>query len=95
MKTKLPLAPKHLSRECKRLWVAVLNDWQVEDFAGLAILQVGLEARDRAAKCRKQIDREGEVLTDRFGQKKPHPLLAAERDSRSAFLTAIKSLNME
>jgi len=87
--------PTTLSDPSKALWAAVLKDWSIDDAAHLKILEQGLLALDRAESCRRQIDEDGETLTDRFGQKKPHPLLAAERDSRAAFLAGMKSLGLD
>jgi hypothetical protein len=61
----------------------------------LALLRTTLEAHQRTRHCREAIDRDGEALADRFGQLKPHPLLAAERDARSAFLAGMKALNLD
>lgn len=87
--------PETLSDASKSLWGKILEEWAIEDPASLKTLEVGLLALDRAEKCRNRIDKDGEVVKDRFGQDKPHPLLASERDSRSQFLLAIKQLNLE
>lgn len=93
---KIPKSPESLSLDGKALWTRILTDWPgIEDAAHLAILHAGIEAWERAARCRRQIDEDGEVVLDRFDQRKPHPLLAAERDSRSQFLTAIKTLGLD
>ena len=88
-------SPKHLSKEAKRIWRGVLAEYLLDDIAGLRILQAALEARDRAAAARKQIDLEGMTFKDKFEQVKPHPLLACERDSRAAFLAGIKALCLD
>jgi phage terminase small subunit len=91
---KLPKAPSGLSNEGKRLWRAILTDWPISDAAHLAVLKVGLEALDRAARCRAIVDQEGELAKDRFGQAKPHPLLAAERDARATFFRSVQVLGL-
>ena len=95
MKPKIPTAPRHLNKESRQLWRQILTQWTIEDSASLAVLRVGLEAYDRAQRCRQQIDAEGETVKDRFDQVKPHPLLSAERDARSAFLAGIKALRLD
>lgn len=94
---KTPNPPKELSTDSKRLWRKVLADYLDlgTDSASLEVLRIGLLARDRAEKCRVQIDRDGEIIVDRFKQKKPHCLLAAERDARSGFLVALKQLGLD
>ena len=37
---------------------------------------------------------DGQTTTDRWGQTKPHPLLAAARDHRAAWLAALRQLNL-
>ena len=39
--------------------------------------------------------RDGQTVEDRFGQAKPHPLLAAERDARAQMLAALRALDLE
>ena len=92
--TNVPTPPTDLSADSKRLWRAILADWPIRDAAHLAVLHVGLQALDRASRCRAIIDREGEQTTDRFGQRKCHPLLAAERDARAGFLRAVQVLGL-
>lgn len=95
MTTKLPAAPSHLSASAKRLWKEILKYWRIEDAAHLSLLRVALESRDRGERCRKRINDDGEVVEDRFGQSKPHPLLACERDSRAGFVTALSRLGLD
>jgi P27 family predicted phage terminase small subunit len=87
--------PNHLSREAKKLWTAILEEYDISDAAGLHILRVALEAYDRAQAARKTIDKEGMTMHDKFNQLKPHPLLPIERDSRAAFLAGLKALNLD
>ena len=84
-----------LSRQAKKLKKSLIKEYQIDDPGGLAILQTGLEAFDRAAEARQAIDTDGMTIIDRFGIKKPHPLLACERDARAQFLQAIKQLNLD
>lgn len=90
-----PTAPKPLSTAGKTLWRKILTDWNITDAAHLKVLEVGLLALDRAESLRKEIDRMGPAVVDRFDQTKANPLLPAERDSRSQFLTAIRSLGLD
>ena len=87
--------PGHLSDEAKTIWGRLLEEYSIDDAAGLNILRTGLEAFDRAAAARKAIELEGLQVKDRFGQLKPHPLLPAERDARSQWLMAVKALNLD
>ena len=87
--------PDHLEQPEADLWTAILHDFAFNDPASLALLEEALSARQRARRCRQAIDRNGETVLDRFDQTKPHPLLAAERDARAAFLAAMRMLNLD
>jgi len=88
-------APGHLTKESKKIWKALISEYDIADVAGLRILQVALESFDRGQAARAEIDRDGLTVTDKFGQTKSHPLLPIERDSRAAFLAGLKSLNLD
>ena len=88
-------APDHLSPESKRIWREVVQEYSLDDAAGLRILRVALESFDRAQAARKAIDRDGMTTRDKAGQLKSHPLLPIERDSRAAFLAGLKALNLD
>lgn len=94
MTTKKLRPPAHLSEDMRRWWVQVNEDYRLEDEHRL-LLTAAAEAHDRADQARRQIDVEGMTTTDRFGQVKPHPLLAVERDSRSAFARLVRQLDLE
>lgn len=87
--------PKHLSPEARIIWKEILSEYDIQDSAGLRILRISLESFDRSQECRKKIDEDGLIFYDKFNQKKSHPLLAIERDSRAAFLAGLKALNLD
>jgi P27 family predicted phage terminase small subunit len=88
-------APKNLSRESQRWWRKIVDEYNIGDSGGLAILQIMCEAFDRMREAQKILETEGPTITDRFGQIKAHPLCAVERDARSQVLQSIKSLNLD
>ncbi|WP_224982718.1 phage terminase small subunit P27 family [Geomonas agri] len=92
MATKVP---KHLSKEAKAQWKRLLDEYGIEDEAGLLILQTGLEAFDRMRQAQAVIAEEGLTVKDRFDQAKAHPLTTVERDARAAMLAALKALNLD
>jgi len=78
-------------KHCKRL----IDEYGITDEAGLTIIKVFGEAAHRARKCREIIEKEGQTVTDRFEQQKPHPLLNGERDARAQMMAALKMLNLD
>lgn len=71
------------------------SEYGIEDDAGLLLLQTGLEAFDRMRVAQEAIREEGMTVFDRFGQRKAHPLLPAERDARAQMLAALRALNLD
>lgn len=84
-----------LSKEAQKLYDSIHNEYGIDDSAGLHLLTTSCEAYDRMRNCQDSIGKHGEAVEDRYGQLKPHPLLAAERDSRAAMLAALKALNLD
>jgi hypothetical protein len=74
-----------LSAAARRLRAAIIREFAINDPAGLAVLQAGLEALDRMRMAQRHIAEDGAVVRDCWSQLKPHPLLPIERDSRAAF----------
>jgi P27 family predicted phage terminase small subunit len=87
--------PKTLSKEAASWWRKLQAEYDISDEAGRLLLQTALESFDRMRSCQEQIRTDGQVVRDRFGQDKPHPLLSTERDARSQMLQAIKQLNLD
>lgn len=87
--------PDHLGEAGRDLWRAVATEYAVQDAAGLALLASAAECADRVAQAREQIERDGLTVLDRFGQRKPHPAAAIERDARAGMLAALKALNLD
>lgn len=88
-------AINHLEAPERKLWRDFTESGDMGDAYSQKLLLTALEAHQRARKAREAIDKEGMTVTDKWNQTKPHPLLTCERDSRSAFLTAMKMLNID
>jgi P27 family predicted phage terminase small subunit len=90
-----PRAPRHLSGEAKRIWEGVTDEYGIVDIAGQSILAAGLEAFDRMREAQAAIRKDGPTIRDRFEQIQVHPATRIERDSRAAWLSALKALNLD
>lgn len=84
----------HLSDEARGLWEKI-NAEYVLDTAVQSILLTGLEAHDRMRQAQAIVARDGLVQVDRFGQSKPHPAVAIERDARAAWRQHIKDMGLD
>jgi P27 family predicted phage terminase small subunit len=93
---KRPEAPRHLSADGKRMWARLFDDFDLDDAGGQSLLQAACEAFDRAQQARKLIKASGgPLLKDRFGQYKPNPACAIERDARGQMIAAIRAMKLD
>ncbi|MDQ5874487.1 MAG: P27 family phage terminase small subunit [Actinomycetota bacterium] len=61
----------------------------------LRILQAALEAWDRMTEARETIAAEGATFHDRFGTPRKHPAIGIEENARTAFLRAMRELDLD
>lgn len=94
MKRSSTKAPAHLSVTAKGLWARLLDDYALDDAAGLLLLQSACEAFDRLQEARRVLDKEGAVVKDRWGQAKPHPAAGIERDARTQMHSALRLMKL-
>ena len=92
---RLPKAPTGLSTAARGWWRRLLGDYELDDQAGLLLLESALRQFDRAEKARAILDKEGIVVTDRFGQQRAHPAAPLERDARAGMLAVFRALGIE
>lgn len=71
------------------------DEYGISDAGGENLLMTFAAAYSLELDCQDQITKEGLTVTDRFGQAKPHPLLASLRDARSQKLASLKALNLD
>lgn len=87
--------PSHLSRDAKKWWRQVTDDFDLEPHH-LRLLQVAGEAWDRAQEARKVLKKHGGVtFIGANGEPKAHPAVAIERDARTAFARLVRELDLD
>jgi P27 family predicted phage terminase small subunit len=91
----MPNPPKHLSAEARRLWRDILEEYEITDAAGLRYLLTACECLDAKRQAEAIVKHDGQTVTDRFGQPKPHPLLVTIRDNTAQMMLALKNLNLD
>lgn len=94
-KSGQPKPPKHLSAEAKRWWKTIADSFEIEDDAGVLLLQTALESFDRMRQAQRVIAADGIVVLDRFQQPRQHPATLVERDAKNMMLRALKALNLD
>jgi P27 family predicted phage terminase small subunit len=93
-KTRAP-APEHLSEEAQKLWRRLTEEFEIDDPAGLLLLQSALESFDDMRKAQDVVKRDGITILDRWGQQRQNPATLVLRDSRNLMLRALKQLNLD
>src|SRR3989442_918574 len=89
-----PKAPPHLESATAAWWVSVVTSWELDPHH-VRLLTLAGEAFDRAVQARQILDRRGLTFKDRFGQPKPRPEVAIERDSRISFARLLRELDLD
>jgi hypothetical protein len=97
-----PAAPEHLGQSEAELYEQITRAYGLKDEASLKILEEGLKSLQIARECNEAIREQGRIVYEGrddagrgIGKQKLNPLCNLERDSRSAFLVAMKMLNLE
>ncbi len=94
MSSATPRAPGHLSRESKTWWKQVVNDYELAPHH-LKLLQAACEAWDSLVAARLALAEGGTTMKDRFGTERARPQVKMELDSRQAFWTILRHLDLE
>ena len=87
--------PATLSEPAGDWWRALITEYGINDPAGLLLLETALQAWDRMREAQALIARDGPVIVGAGERPQVHPGIAIERDSRAAFLHAMKALNLD
>lgn len=87
-----PRAPAHL-RGSRELWRRTVADWTLRPDE-LERLRLACELIDQADDARAQVERDGAVVQDRFGQPRRNPAVVVQRDAATAAARLLASLRM-
>src|SRR5262245_21048551 len=90
-----PAPPASLTEAALALRARMLDEFENWCVAEVALLDLALQAHDRAEACRTAIARDGLVLrSSRGGQPHPHPLLRVLRTEERFFADAMAQLRV-
>jgi P27 family predicted phage terminase small subunit len=94
METTTQKAPGHLSKEMKDWYATIASEYVLESHH-LRVLQSACESWDRCQQARKLLKAQGLTILDAKGTLRSHPAVSIERDSRLAFLRALRELGLD
>jgi P27 family predicted phage terminase small subunit len=89
-----PKPPATLGQPGRALWRSVMQQYDIIDAGGVAILQQACAAADRAAECAEIIAKDGPVIRTKHGPK-DHPLLRHELASRALVCRLLARLGLD
>ena len=93
-KTKTPRPPASLGEAGRKYWRTVCETFILEGHH-VDILRSACEQLDRANSARAEIQSNGVVVLDRFGQPKASPAVEIERQAHSTFLKLARELGLD
>lgn len=92
---KQPKPPAKLSAESARFFREMIEQYQIDDVAGLKLLERGCEALDLMRKAQKFLRKDGEVISDKKGSVKAHPAVSIEKEAHNQFVESLRMLNLD
>ena len=95
MSTEIQKPPAYLSREAKRLWKKLYEDYELDDSAAGVLLEAVACSYDEWKEAERMLRREGRVVKDRFGQKIAHPCVRVARDAKTSLISALRQLHLD
>jgi hypothetical protein len=89
----LPKAPADAGPAGRRLWRAVLTDFELAEHE-MSLLRQAARAADLCEQLQKIVDEQGPLATNRLGDEKPHPALVELRQQRLVLARLIVALRV-
>jgi hypothetical protein len=95
MLVKRHATPPHLLADGAAFFVEMVDEYDVCDAGGRAVLTRAAECLDRMAAAQRAIAADGEVVKNQYGMPVLHPATKLEKESRDGFLAAMRMLNLD
>jgi P27 family predicted phage terminase small subunit len=95
LKREVAKPPKGLSSEARKFWKSIVDEYDINDPAGLRLLQRACEALGRLRNAQTFLKKDGEVISDKKGSVKAHPAVKIEEGAHKQMLDALKMLNLD
>ena len=89
-----PPPPSHLSEATKAWWVEITGEFILRSHH-CKVLECACDSWDRMTQARAILAAEGLSISTSDDGQKLHPAFVAERDSRAAFLKAVRELDLD
>ena len=84
-----------LTKESQEIFDRISDAYGIDDPAGSLILQTACESFDLMRLAQESVRKYGVVTVDEKNRPKANPACSVERDSRAAFLQAMRQLKVD
>ena len=91
--TKKSNVPTHLSEPMRQFYRKIVRTYVLSD-QHFRLLEAACEAHDRKSEARALLDAEGLTVSNRHGEKRPHPAVGIERDSAVRFARMLREIGL-
>jgi len=91
--SKIPRAPDGLGPSGRRLWRAILVDFELAEHE-MSLLRQACRVADLCDRLQEVVDAEGPLTTTRLGEQKPHPGVVELRQQRLVLARLIVALRV-
>lgn len=85
--------PADLKPAGAKYWRTIVRVWRL-DAHQFELLAQACRSLDTIAEAETELQKSGAVVTDRFGQSKPHPASLIIRDFRGLFARLVRELGL-
>ena len=84
-----------LPKNGKALQKMLIDTYQIQSGAALALVAIAAEALNSALEAEKLVEEHGRLIPGERGGLRANPMLTVSRDCRRRLLDALKTLNLE
>jgi len=85
--------PKHLTKQAQADWKRFHTDYQLDSDCEDILVEL-LESMDRKREAQAELKADGITVKNRFGELRPHPACAVERDMRLQILRCLRAIGL-
>jgi len=84
----------NLKGEARKVYTALVKNYHIIDKTKLMLVRTAATSWATILKCEAQVEKDGIIVLDRYGNEKSHPANDLIRQSKDQLLRALKQLDI-
>ena len=84
-----------LSSEAQKIFDGIQKEYDIQDEAGILLLQSAMESWDMCRNAEKEIEKYGLVIEDKYTKVKANPACTVLKEHKTLMLNYLKALNLD